>query len=491
MRTIAQNYRRTSMNPTRFRSLSVGSLEIGYQRFTTGCINNSKNSTTNTIKDSLYAAKLPPTPPSSDDSTLSSTEQVARSKVKFNDQQKWILLCLCLVDFSAFASMSIIAPFFPYEVSLRGQSTYISGLIFSVYSITVVFSSAIFGRLSPYIGPRLMLIVGTFISGTANIVFGLLDYINDDTAFIVLCFVVRIIEALGAASFNTASLIYIFEMFPDNVGYVFGLTETFTTLGTTLGPALGGLLYSWMGYGTPFYVLGTFAFLTLPMICMKVPRISTGNRSRETNATYFGLLRIPKVAIICMVVVVISQSIGFLDPTLEPFYRSLGLNVNSTALAFFVLSATIAILLPIFSRVADRTENEYTMMFTGLIICAVGLLFLGPSDFIPISPSLSLSLLSLVIIAVGYALAFIPTFESLLDSAIDHGMHDNIATYGVVSGLWSTCYAAGEVTGPSLGGALLEFMHFSAASSLMALFSILMAIVTGFAMIWKVKSQWK
>lgn len=208
-------------------------------------------------------------------SSSDDTSSLVPSKVKFTSQQRWILLCLCLIDFSAFASMSIIAPFFPYEVSQRGQGNYVAGLIFSVYSVTVVIASAIFGRLCPYIGPRLMLIVGICVSGTANIVFGLLDYLEDDTTFIALCFVVRIIEALGAASFNTASLIYIFDIFPDHIGYAFGMTETFTTLGNTFGPALGGVLYSWLGYGLPFYVLGTFAFLTLPLICCKVPKLNS------------------------------------------------------------------------------------------------------------------------------------------------------------------------------------------------------------------------
>lgn len=189
--------------------------------------------------------------------------------------QKWILLCLCLVDFTAFASMSIIAPFFPLEASLRGQSTYIAGLVFSTYSLTVVIASVFFGPLSAHIGPKFMLLAGIAIAGTANIIFGLLDFINNDTTFIALCFIIRIIEALGAASFNTASLVYVFEVFPDHVGYAFSMTETFTTLGTTLGPAIGGLLYSWGGYSLPFYVLGVFSFITIPLCASKLPRISS------------------------------------------------------------------------------------------------------------------------------------------------------------------------------------------------------------------------
>lgn len=37
-------------------------------------------------------------------------------KTKFNNKQRCIAFCLCLVDFTAFLSMSIIAPFFPREV---------------------------------------------------------------------------------------------------------------------------------------------------------------------------------------------------------------------------------------------------------------------------------------------------------------------------------------------------------------------------------------
>lgn len=209
-----------------------------------------------------------------------------------------------------------------------------------------------------------------------------------------------------------------------------------------------------------------------------------GKRNQETSATYGSLLKNPQIFIICLVVMVISQSIGFLDPTLEPFFRSMDLNVNYTSLAFFILSATIALLLPLISRLADCTENQYTLMFTGLIVNAVGLMFLGPSRFIPLGPSLGLSLISLEVIAIGYALAFIPTFENILDIAVDNGLQDNLATYGVVSGLWSTMYALGEVTGPSMGGTLLEFMDFSAASTLMGLFSIIMVgMITIFVLV--------
>ena len=162
-----------------------------------------------------------------------------------------------------------------------------------------------------------------------------------------------------------------------------------------------------------------------------------------SNATYWQLLKIPKIAMICLIVLVLAQSMSLLDPTLEPFYRSLGLDINIASLAFFIMSGTVCIFLPLFSKLVERVENEFLFMFIGLTINAIGLILLGPSDFLNISPSLGLSLTSMVIIALGYALAFIPTFENILSIAMDHGMEDNLATYGTVSGLWSTMFALG------------------------------------------------
>ena len=63
----------------------------------------------------------------------------------------------------------------------------------------------------------------------------------------------------------TASYTYIIQLFPDNVGLAFGITETCIGVGMSIGPAVGGLLYSIGGYGLPFYVLGAFVLLNLPI----------------------------------------------------------------------------------------------------------------------------------------------------------------------------------------------------------------------------------
>ena len=70
--------------------------------------------------------------------------------------------------------------------------------------------------------------------------------------FIILSFVIRIVEALGNAAFLTASFAIIAKEFPDNVATTFASLETFFGLGLIVGPTVGGALYQVRGYNILF-----------------------------------------------------------------------------------------------------------------------------------------------------------------------------------------------------------------------------------------------
>lgn len=62
---------------------------------------------------------------------------------------------------------------------------------------------------------------GIFTVGICAILFGLLDKVEGHVAFIVLSFLIRIVEAMGNAAFLTASFAIIAKEFPDNVATTF------------------------------------------------------------------------------------------------------------------------------------------------------------------------------------------------------------------------------------------------------------------------------
>lgn len=249
--------------------------------------------------------------------------------------------------------MAVLAPFFPHEASKKGMTESVSGGVFSVYALVIMISSPLFGKLIPVTGPKILLVVGVFVSGSSNILFGFLDRLDGTASFTAACFIVRSLEGFGAAAFSTASYTYIMHSFPDDVSAAFGLTETFIGIGETIGPAVGSGLYSLGGYGLPFYVLGALVLLTVPLCYFKMQKIdpyrapapktatngSTHDTYRQTSnektklitkssktvkieanaqvvvrhkSSYKNLLKIPEVIIVCIVVVIVSQSQGML-----------------------------------------------------------------------------------------------------------------------------------------------------------------------------------
>jgi MFS family permease len=93
------------------------------------------------------------------------------------------------------------------------------------------------------IGPKLLFNGGILTTGTCAIFFGLLDKVEGHYPFIILSFLIRIIEALGNAAFLTASFAIIAKEFPDNVATTFASLETFFGLGLIVGPTVGGALF--------------------------------------------------------------------------------------------------------------------------------------------------------------------------------------------------------------------------------------------------------
>ncbi|XP_067145121.1 MFS-type transporter SLC18B1-like [Centruroides vittatus] len=397
---------------------------------------------------------------------------------KFTGLQKLIILCLCLVNFTSFLSMSIIAPFFPKEAEMKGMRESVSGIIFSVYALVLMVMSPIFGKLLPHVGSSFMFLSGVFVAGVCNILFGFLDKLTDLTLFTVFCFIVRIFEAVGAAAFTTASCTYVFSMFPDDIGTVFGIIETSIGIGMSLGPAIGGSLYALGGYGLPFFILGSVVVINIPISWLLLRNISSMPNDETSSTTYLQLLSIPKVWIVCVILMTAAQTQGFLDPTLEPHMRQYNFGPGLVGLVFLLMSAAYGVFSPLTGWVTGKMNNKYPVMIVGLGIMLVSLLVLGPAPFLPFKGSVPLCLAAVTALGISFAFAFIPSFECILLAAFEKGLGDNLVTYSKVSGLWNSVYSLGEVIGPALGGILMDFFGFPQSAVILSAFCAVAMLAT-------------
>ncbi|KDR11631.1 MFS-type transporter SLC18B1-like isoform X2 [Zootermopsis nevadensis] len=396
----------------------------------------------------------------------------------FSRTQKLALTSLALVDFISFCSMSIMAPFFPKEASRKGMSETISGLVFSFYALVMFVSSPLFGKILPRVGAKFLFMSGMFVAGSCNLLFGMLVYIENFPTFTIYCFLVRGMEALGASAYATASYVFVVDIFPDNIGSVLGILETFVGLGMSIGPALGGILYSVGGFGLPFYTLGILMVVIVPANLCLLPPGDACNMEKKSGSL-LELIRVPSVIMISLVIVVISNTWGFLDPTLEPHLREFQLNPEHIGLIFLLFSSLYGVFSLIWGWLADRCNNHWSMMVWGLLICTIGLLLLGPSPLLPfLKNTIWLNLVALSVLGISVALTLLPTFQAVLDSAIEGGCSEDLSTYSLVAGVWSCMYSLGEVTGPSVGGVLLEYYGFPICSTVMACATFVLALVT-------------
>jgi len=139
---------------------------------------------------------------------------------------------------------------------------------------------------------------------------------------------------------------------------------------------------------------------------------------RASPKSYLKLIKIPQVLAVGTVVVICSNTISFLDPTIEPHFREMNVSPSYVSIVFLLMSVAYTICSPIVGWFAGYWDNKFPLMAIGLLISAGGLFLLGPSILLPIDPSLALSITAMVIIGISYAIAFIPTFECLLDTVM-------------------------------------------------------------------------
>lgn len=398
---------------------------------------------------------------------------------EFTKTQFFVLVSLALGNLLSFCSMSILAPFFPLEASSKGMGVSLAGCVFSFYALVVSIASPVLGKLLPKIGAKTLFITGMLVAGVSNILFGLLPMIEDYAWFTACSFLIRGLEALGAGAFSTSSFVFVVELFPERISSVLGVLETFIGLGMSVGPALGGVLYSIGGFGLPFTILGVMMLAVVPLNYFMLPAAEGTQADEEATGSFWKLVRIPSTFVIVGIIVISSNVWSFLDPTLEPHLRMLQLSSQQVGFVFLLFSSVYGIFSLLWGWLADKLNNHWSMMVIGLFMSSVCLIVLGPSPFISkIHNPLWIDMVALCALGTSVSLTLMPTFQSLLSCAVDHGYSKELVTYSMVAGTWSCAYSLGEMIGPTLGAILLDHYGFPTCSTVMAYTTFVMAMVS-------------
>ncbi|EDV22586.1 uncharacterized protein TRIADDRAFT_64145 [Trichoplax adhaerens] len=338
-----------------------------------------------------------------------------------------ILSCTYVVTGSVYA---VIAPFFPTLAEERNVTNFEIGIIFAVYPLVKLIVSPIIGAFLPHIGVKYALWAGMMIDGGCTMAFGFLPEILDHDTFVAFCIVVRGIEGMGAAAYQTAGFSFASAVFKDSVATTLGFLEIATSLGFMAGPPVGGLLYKAGGFRLPFIVLASL--MIVAGICI----------------AYF----LPSVSRIGVALHITSFS--YLDPTLSIHIEPFKLSHPQVGLIFLIIPAAYGLCAPVVGYVSDRIGFRIFIVL-GNAILGVSLLFLGPAPFIPVKLTLTQTILSNIGMGAGVAVALIPSYPDVLEAAKSSRYcrgREDFATNSVTSGLYSAFISLGQIIGPIVGG---------------------------------------
>ncbi|CAH6778130.1 MFS-type transporter SLC18B1 [Phodopus roborovskii] len=402
---------------------------------------------------------------------------------RLSREQIYVLVSAASMNLGCMMAYSILGPFFPKEAEKKGASNTMIGMIFGCYALFELLASLVFGKYLVQIGAKFMFIAGMFISGGVTILFGVLDQLPEGPIFIVMCFLVRIVDAIGFGAVITASSSILAKAFPNNVATVLGSLEVFSGLGLIAGPPLGGFLYQSFGYEVPFILLGCIVLLMIPLNLCILPSYE----SDPGEHSFWKLVSLPKVGLIASVIISLSSCFGFLDPILSLFVlEKFNLPAGYVGLVFLGLALSYTISSPLFGFLSDRMPNlrKWFLVFGNLITAGCYML-LGPVPILHIKSQLWLLVLVLVVNGFSAGMSIIPTFPEMLSCAYENGFEEGISTLGLVSGLVSAMWSVGAFMGPMLGGFLYEKIGFEWAAAIQGLWALISGLAMGLFYLWE------
>ncbi|XP_067149801.1 MFS-type transporter SLC18B1 isoform X1 [Apteryx mantelli] len=404
-------------------------------------------------------------------------EVLGEESGRFTREQLFTMVATASINFSSMICYSILGPFFPAEAEKKGASNTIVGMIFGCFALFNFLTSLILGNYLTQIGAKFMFVAGMFVSGCVTILFGMLDKVPSGTVFISLCFLVRAMDAMGFAAAMTASFSILAKAFPNNIATVMGSLEIFTGLGLVLGPPLGGFLYQSFGYEIPFITLGCLVLVLVPVNMCLLPKYD----SIPSKDSFWKLILLPKVLLLCLTIFSLSACLGFLDPTMSLFIlKKFKLPAGYVGLVFLGLALSYSLSSPLLGLLSDKLPYlRKWLLVSGGLITAVCFFMLGPAPVLHIESQLWMFVLVLVWIGFSLGMSAIPVFPEILHCAYENGFEEGLSLLGLVSGLFSAMWSLGAFVGPTLGGFLYEKLGFEWASAIQGGWSLLSGLAIG------------
>ncbi|CAO3628092.1 unnamed protein product [Cunninghamella blakesleeana] len=406
----------------------------------------------------------------------------------------------CTVALTLFVDMlvyGVVIPCLPMLVieRLGGDSTMV-GLLFGVYAFGLLLSTPIFSILSDrYQNRRYPTLAGMLGLVVSTLAFAYADNYS-------LLIIARVCQGVAGGASWTIGLAMLADVFPvKRLGVIMGTVLTAHTVGFAIGPAIGGLLYEYGGFGAPFYFCAGFAvinFLAIlwieePLLLSKKIKLQHQQHpddegtsllqhndhtkytdqehiqhkkssspstpepssvhppsSNEKEITIIDLIKNWRI-LSCVLCVIVSASVfSGIEPALPVHLQKVYQCSASTIGFIFVAMVVPAFLAPVIGHFSDKIGRT-VITASGLILMAIA------SPFVSlIYPSVYLIIPSLMIFGFSSPLTLTPILPEMGEAVNDLGSD----VYAQVYALYNMAYASGMFLGPVFAGYIMTHYGF-------------------------------
>ena len=378
-------------------------------------------------------------------------------------KQKVTLTILLMNLFIAFLGIGLVIPVLPTlmnELDINGE---IVGYLVAAFAITQLILSPIAGKWADTFGRKIMIVLGLFIFGLSELLFGLGKTVE-------VLFISRMLGGVSAAFIMPAVTAFIadittMETRPKALGYMSAAIST----GFIIGPGIGGFLAE-LGTRVPFYFAGALGLLAavMSLVLLSEPERQLEEATDVQQVTGYRRIFVPMYFIAFLLIFVSSFGLAafeslfslFVDHKFSFTPKDIAIVITGSAL----VGALAQVLL--FDRLTTLI-GEISLIRYSLILSAV-LVFLMTT----VNAYWAILLVTLFVF-VGFDLIR-PAITSYLSKIAGNEQ-------GFVGGMNSMFTSLANIFGPILGGILfdvdLNYPYYFAA--------IVLAIGVALAFVWK------
>ena len=357
------------------------------------------------------------------------------------------------------ALLGMVAPLLPEIEQRTGAGDEALGLALAAYAIPILFISIPVGRLADRIGRRPLLLGGLALTGLGSLLIA-------GSGALAPLLAGRAVQGIGSTLSWVAALALVSDLArPGRKGEAIGFALSANSLGAIGGPALGGIAGGVISFEAPFILVSVAAAVMFVAGFFVLPRAvpAASDESARPRSAFSSLLR-RHAALPAAVAVVGAALLGLIDFVVPlDLDRSFGTTATAIGVIFAGLALADAFVSPLAGTAGDRLGRRPVAFFGAVMTALSGVLLV-------VLPDLAGTVIALAVLAVGICIAFAAAIPWLDET---FGETDRGLAYGGLN----LIYALGYTIGPIAGGWLLAGSGADSAYLLIAVTSVLLAIV--------------